>query len=401
MRLFEDICLMKDEAIYRNDYPLLSRSGALSQRAATMEALIISKIQPCKESEYLSIFKLSRSLIEIHGICDAKNRNYVDHLKKVAKELLGYMVSLPPREEYKARWRPLVSRFDVDNSGMVTIGIDADLAPYLMGLQKNFTKVDVIEVASLKNKYAKKIYMLVKSFQYKNGGQVTIEELHGALGISSDSSYQDFKMFNRSVLLTAKKEINEKSDIIIDWKVILYGRKTGALEFSVKKNPKHQPKLPIIEEITDNIPCEIRSYLDLFGYNNDDYINQLIEAHRADVILIAIQIFDKRMKSTSIKNKAGLFHTRISSYITQAKQSQDKTTELRERGIEESKIKILEKQIEARKTGDWEEFKISNEDDYTALIESIKADKMFAIIQDNNKAVDEVAFSIWLDKREE
>lgn len=388
---------MKDEAIYRNDYPLLSRSKPLTPKAATMEALIISKINPVLEGD-LSSFKIEKSLLARYGICDVKNMNYVRDLEAVAEELLGYMIGLPPIDGYKARWRPLVSRFDVEDSDLVSISVDAHLAPYLIDLRKHFTKVDVIEVAMLSSQYSKKLYMLIKSFEYKEQDRITLDILKSALGISDIKYYQDFKNLNRKILLPAQKEINNKSDICVNWESIRYGRRIGALEIKVKKNSKHQPKLPLVEEITDNIPTEIRVYLDSYGYSNDDYISQLIKSYGADVILISIQIFDRRMKSTSIKNKAGLFHTRIISYISQAKLELKKSVAFRKKGIEKTKILQLQKNEESRKLAEWQDFKILNESEYAMLLDLVKGDDSFNMIHDNINAVDAIAFSLWLEK---
>jgi hypothetical protein len=51
---------MNDVAIYRNDYPLLSRSKPLTPKAATLEALIISRIKPSEEGKDLCELRLDR-----------------------------------------------------------------------------------------------------------------------------------------------------------------------------------------------------------------------------------------------------------------------------------------------------------------------------------------------------
>jgi hypothetical protein len=252
-------------------------------------------------------------------------------LDALAEELVTYRVSLPEKKGYQARWLPLVSRFYVHDSNEVTIGIDNDLAPYLIELRKNFTQLEVIEVATLSSQYSKKMYMLLKTIEYKSGGTFSIEDLHNALGTLEIKTYQTFKHFNNKILQPSVLELNEKSDIWVDWEAIRYGRSIGAIEFKIKKNPNHQPKLLIVETITDQIPHEIRVFLDAYGFNDDSFIEAILDQYTPYIILEATRIFDKRMSNTSIKNKAGLYRLRIDKYIAEALKDQDRKVELQEK----------------------------------------------------------------------
>ena len=98
------------KAVYRNDYPLINRKKALSSKAATMEALIISKTN--KDGSGIVI---SREELAFYGVCDLGNKNIVRELELVADELLCYKVLLPEKEGWKARWRTLATKFDVSN----------------------------------------------------------------------------------------------------------------------------------------------------------------------------------------------------------------------------------------------------------------------------------------------
>lgn len=319
---------MNDIAIYRNDYPLLSRSKPLSPKAATLEALIISKISPSQKGEKIYEMDLNRSLLGQYGICDVTNDNYFRDLDLLAEELVTYRISLPEMKGYQARWIPLVSRFYVHDSNLVTIGIDADLAPYLIELKEKFTQLEVVEVATLSNQYSKKMYMLLKTVEFKGGGTFSLKEIHDSLGTSDIKTYQIFKEFNKKVLKPSLQELNEKSDIYVIWETIRYRRKIGAIEFKVSKNINHQPKLQIVETITDEIPHEIRVFLDAYGFNDDGFIESLLRQFEANLLLEATQLFDKRMSNTSITNKAGLYRLRINRYIERVLEDRQRSDDL-------------------------------------------------------------------------
>jgi hypothetical protein len=322
---------MNDIAMYRNDYPLLSRSKPLSPKAATLEALIISKICPTKKVNQMYKIEVPRSLFGQYGICDLANDHYFRDLDLLAEELVTYRISLPEMKGYQARWRPLVSQFDVHDSNLVTIGIDEDLAPYLIELKEKFTQLEVVEVATLSNQYSKKMYMLLKTVEFKGGGTFSLEEIHDSLGTSDIKTYQEFKNFSRKVLKPSLKELNDKSDIYVVWETIRYRRKVGAIEFKVSKNMNHQPKLQIVEAITDEVPHEIRVFLDAYGFNDDVFIESILKQFDAELLLEATQLFDKRMSNTSITNKAGLYRLRIHRYIDQVLSDRK-----RKQGLEEA-----------------------------------------------------------------
>jgi hypothetical protein len=319
-----------DVAIYRNDYPLLSRSKPLTPKAATLEALIIAKITPIKINQMHKL-TVPKKILEQYGICDVENRNYMRDLEALAEELITYRIALPEKKGYQARWRPLVSQFDVHDSNHVTIGIDEDLAPYLIELREKFTQLEVIEIATLSNQYAKKMYMLLKTIEFKGGHTFTLSEIHDSLGTKEIKTYQTFKEFNKKVLKPAVMELNQKSDIWVDWDVIRYGRSIGAIEFKIKKNPNHQPKLMIVETITDQIPHEIRVFLDAYGFNDDSFIEAILFQVPADTLLNATKLFDKRMSNTSIKNKAGLYRLRIERYLSEVIQDSQRKAEFEEK----------------------------------------------------------------------
>ena len=340
--------MSKDQALYRNDYPLLSRSKPLSPKAATLEALVISKIKPDATGKPSQVL-LDKNTLSKYGICDVENDHFMRDLEILKSQLITYEIDLPPHPDFKARWRTLISQFDVFETGEVRIGVDPDLAPYLIGLRKYFSICDVVEVATLSNQYAKKLYMLLKTLEYEGHGRIPFSELKDSLGITNVKSYQTFKVFNARIFKSSLKEINDQSDILVEWSLVRANRRIVAVDFKIKKNPKHHPKLPIVEEITDEIPHEIRVFLDVYGFNNDSFIEDLLEQHGSELLLNAIKLFDKRNSHTSITNKGGLFHSKIGWYIKLIKDKTKRDKELQAAKLdEETRIQIIKKEQQKR-----------------------------------------------------
>lgn len=322
--------MKKDLAHYRNDYPLLQRSKPLSPKAATLEALVISKITPDDSGKPAQVL-IDKDTLARYGICDVVNEHFIRDLESLKTQLLTYEVELPFDAAYKYRWRTLISQFDILATDDLRIGVDPDLAPYLVDLQKHFTICDVVEIATLSNQYSKKLYMLLKTVEYKSGGRFTFDEIKDSLGITNVKTYRTFKVFNDKIFKSSIKEINDQSDIHIEWSPVRASRRIVAIEFKITKNPLHQLKLPMVEEITDEIPHEIRAFLDSYGFNDDNFIEQFLNKYGAKTILDATKLFDKRMSNTSIKNKAGLYRLRIHRYIVEVISEEERKRDLIEK----------------------------------------------------------------------
>ena len=388
---------MNDIAIYRNDYPLLSRSKPLTPKAATLEALIIAKIKPTRRDGICEVPLTSKDLL-MYGICDGANRHYMRDLDLLAEELVTYRIALPEKEGYQARWIPLVSRFYVHDSNNVTIGVDEDLAPYLIELREKFTQLEVIEIATLSNQYAKKMYMLLKTIEYKGGDTLSLADLHSSLGTTEIKAYKNFKEFNRTVLKPSINDLNESSDIFVEWETIRHGRKVGAVNFKISKNPNHHPKLQIVEPITDEIPHEIRVFLDAYGFNDDSFIEALLIKYEATLFLEATQLFDRRMSNTSIKNKAGLYRLRIVRYvaevITDRKRKKELELQLQNKEVAEAAF-MAEKSIIDRDAIDY--VKSHREEVYELLDEVQK--EMYDLESCPDALLNAVALDIVMERR--
>lgn len=321
-------------AVFRNDYPLLQRMAPLSPGAATMEALIIANLS--STGERLDQIILTRNMVEGYGI--GGHRHYVRDLDQIASELLSYKVNLNG-DGYQRKWVPLVSRFFIKNNGDLEIAVDENLTPYLVQLKANFTKIEIMTVATMAGQYSKKLYMLFKTYEFRGGGQLTIQELKDALGVSSIDLYKEFKRVRERLLDPAIKEINESTDIRVEYIQIKEMRKTAAVRFEVKANHQFNPKLPMVVEETE-FPSGLMELLESYGFNDRKFLQEQLMRHGGDLVLLATKRFEKETQANrkTIKNLAGLYRTKLPELIEGVRQEQAKKA-----------TEILVKREEARK----------------------------------------------------
>lgn len=101
---------------------------------------------------------------------------------------------------------------------------------YTKYLLENITKCDSI--------YSMRVYELLKQYQKIGERVIEVQELREMLGIQK-KEYKLYADLKRRVLEQAKKEINEKTDIRMDYEELKQGRKVVAIKFYVKPKNKY------------------------------------------------------------------------------------------------------------------------------------------------------------------
>jgi plasmid replication initiation protein len=122
--------------------------------------------------------------------------------------------------------------------GVVELEVSQKLRPYLLQLKEHFTKYQLRQIAKLKSSFSIRIYELCKCHEYKGGFEIKIDDLKRMFGL--EAKYKLYGDLKRKVLLVAKNEINETTDITIDLLEVKAGKRVDAIQFFVKPKPKDQ-----------------------------------------------------------------------------------------------------------------------------------------------------------------
>jgi len=128
----------------------------------------------------------------------------------------------------------------------VTLCFDPNLKPYYLQLQKAFTKYELENVLSLKSKYAIRMYeycvMIKGAKRTECEINISIKKLRDYLQIEK-KKYTLYSNFKNRILVPARKEINEHTDIHIDVRENKTKRKVTSLTFFVKNQVRETKKL--------------------------------------------------------------------------------------------------------------------------------------------------------------
>ena len=127
-------------------------------------------------------------------------------------------------------------------SGIAHIKLDEDLAPYLFDLKQQFTQYQIYNVLGMKSAFSVRIYELMKSYSFRHTITIELDELKRLLMVENVKSYVNYKDFRVKVLEKAQTEINELTDINIEFEPIKTGRKVTSIKFIIEEKFKNSRK---------------------------------------------------------------------------------------------------------------------------------------------------------------
>lgn len=178
-----------------------------------------------------------RDYCKVCGI-DYDNGNNYANIKSILKGLRdkSMWLLLPDGSETTVGW--LAKATTNKRSGVAKIKLDEDLVPYLFDLGQKFTQYQLYNVLAMKSAFSMRLYELLKSYEFQKVKTFGIEELKQLLMVEDVKSYSRFPDFRRKVLEVAQREINELTDINIEFEPITKGRKVVKVTFRITtKNP--------------------------------------------------------------------------------------------------------------------------------------------------------------------
>ena len=166
------------------------------------------------------------------------------------------------------------------------------VVPFITRLEEQFTSYELTQVASLASKYSIRLYELL--MQWKNVGKmkISLEDLRAKLGLEQDD-YTVMGDFKRSVLDLSVKQINEHTDIKVDYEQHKKGRSIAGFTFRMKQKEKKRPAAtePTVSELfakfTDaqrflfatklSSLHEVGSEYATMGESKEDFVKRLAE----------------------------------------------------------------------------------------------------------------------------
>ena len=147
-------------------------------------------------------------------------------LREATESIGSRMFEVETKEKISQIW--LFSNVDyILGTGSFTVGLNPKATPYFFELKNNFTAMQLKSVLNCSSKYAKRLYGMACQWRSVGSKRFEIEELKKMLGLidkKGNEQYEKVSQFKERVLDLAKTQINENTDIEIDFELKKRGR---------------------------------------------------------------------------------------------------------------------------------------------------------------------------------
>ena len=232
-----------------------------------------------------------------------KKINYQD-VRKTAQKLLTRVCTIVKDNGNLLDITMISDAEYIKGEGYIEIGISPKLRPYLFDLKSNFTRYQLRMFGALRSKYSKRIYKMLS--QFKNTGimRISVQELKMRLKLldrktGKEAFAKNWTEFVAKVLEVAKREINEFTDIRVNYEGEKIQRKFERVVFKILRVPLEQLKAKHGE---DQTMAELRKRLvDQFKLSQWQAADIIIHVPEQEIrktfYEISLQLSDKRIQN--------------------------------------------------------------------------------------------------------
>lgn len=326
---------------------------------------------------------------DIAELLDLKGEHIYHTVKRITARLIKQVLFIKRGEnELQVSW---LSSAEYLKGGIVELEISKKLRPYLLQLNEYFTKYQLRQIAKLKSVFSIRIYELCKSHQYQGSFVIEVYAMKRMFGI--EEKYKLYGDFKRKVLIVAKEEIAQSTDILIDFREIKDGKKVVSLEFVIKEQEQPQFEDSELDPETDVINPLIKRLLDL-GVTKHTAAS-IVNEYDEERINTAIAYTLAQQQKGKVNNPAGFVVEAIrngyrDNYAEERERQEKALQEAKEREARIARFEGLKKGYAEAKSGLFEKWHLAlNAEDLAAhrekylstLPDSIRHKKKSVIVE--------------------
>ena len=235
--------------------------------------------------------------IYVHDIETITGRKWnLKQLREATEAIGSRMFEIETKESLDQIW--LFSRIKyLFGTGSFVVELNHSALPYFFELKNNFTSMQLKSVLNCSSKYAKRLYGIACQWRSVGSKRFEIVELKKMLGLIDKKGNEQFERiseFKISVLEIAKKQINENTDIDIDFELKKRGRSFHWVTLHINT------KIPKQLEINFDISIDNQKYISKivhYGLSPDQAELIAKKEKEAD--------FDKLITDLSLKVRTG------------------------------------------------------------------------------------------------
>ena len=189
---------------------------------------LISKIKPTDNDKTQYVFNI-KDFCRVCNLDTTKSRTYIHYVKDIIKDIMSYTIEIKSEDggSYITHW---IQKCRIHPDGNYRIQFDNSLSPFLFRMSEFYTQYRLDNVLPMRSKYGLRLYELLSSY-HNMAREYTfaLEELRERLDAKKYKTFADFRV---NVLEPAMKDINEVSDLKVEYRTVKTGRKITSIVFS-------------------------------------------------------------------------------------------------------------------------------------------------------------------------
>jgi len=208
---------------------------------------VISKLDSINQKDFTFLEFDLKEFTELLGTTEKR----YDEIRKVVRSLRSReLIINTDEDEVIMGWISSI-KFE-KRTGKIILRFDDNLKPYLLELSKVYKSYKLKNVINFKNKYAIRVYELLKQYENMKSKERTIKlgELKKMLGC--EDQYKRFTNFEQKVLIPSRTEILKHSDLCFEYEKIKDGKQIVAIKFIFEKNHSNIEKPTEIDYMIEN-----------------------------------------------------------------------------------------------------------------------------------------------------
>lgn len=165
----------------------------------------------------------------------------------------------------------------IHREGMIRVEFSPKLLPYVANLTREFVTVPLGTITRFDSKYSSKLFLMMQQWKTVKRKEFRVDDLKGVLGVPFEMNYKNgketriFKLekynnFKSRALEPAVKEINEHTDLKVQFEEIKVGKRVTKILFTIQEKEKTKKK-EIQQTENENGSISVQSHLikEVFG----------------------------------------------------------------------------------------------------------------------------------------
>ncbi|NUF50686.1 RepB family plasmid replication initiator protein [Gilliamella sp. ESL0250] len=238
---------MSDLIVYKSN-DLVSASYNLTLAEQRIILFAISKLNPASADNKTVVIKANEFAEQFKNI--DKNSIY-KAIKDGLDDLYNKSIILKDNQK-KITFRWLQAKTYYNNEAVAELVFSDHIIPYLFDLKNKFTKYKLSNISTFKSVYSIRLYELLAQYKVIKTRNIEVEELREMLLLNN--KYTRLFDLKKRVLEKAVKELNDKSDLSISYKI-----ENDVIAFSIKSKKMEEDKELVAIDSSSNKEYKTRS----------------------------------------------------------------------------------------------------------------------------------------------